>query len=350
MFQDSTGARGSVSDVSPIVYGDGRYHQISIDYGFARDISVRGSILGEFKPNPKTKILNTVGSGATIIDVDSTIGFPETGNLIFEDSVGDLVSIAYTGKSVNQFFNVSGITEQFDKKTDIRLDDESYAYVGLDTSSPIKVRIASTLKEFKLKNGSYSYNEGDTINIQSLGIERGDERSDNWYSNVKTQWNIENIELVDALEQSYNISLFDNHFLRPGYEIILISNSGLQLPGSVIRSSSSTSFLAKLCIPMLVVSRIHRVENQLLKGDSGKYPKKLNDFVSNVQNICRSLTVMLQLHPTPIPNYSNIFTDPYDKKITFSGSSETDLETLVVTTNSDHGFITGDVITNWCHY
>ena len=342
LFQDSTGARGSVSDVSPIVYGDGQYHQISIDYGFARDISVRGSILGEFKPNPKTKILNTVGAGATIIDVDSTIGFPETGNLIFEDSVGDLVSIAYTGKSVNQFFNVSGITEQFDKKTDIRLDDESYAYVGLDTSSPIKVRIASTLKEFKLNNGSYSYNEGDTINIQSLGIERGDERSDNWYSNVKTQWNIENIELVDALEQSYNISLFDNHFLRPGYEIILISNSGLQLPGSVIRSSSSTSFLAKLAANVGSIAYT-KVENQLLKGDSGKYPK-LNNFVSNVQNIYQKFNGDVAVASNSIPNYSNIFTDPYDKKITFSGSSESDLETLVVTTNSDHGFITGDAV------
>ena len=94
--------------------------------------------------------------------------------------------------------------------------------------------------------------EGDTINIQSLGIERGDERSQNWYSNVKTQWNIESIDLVDELEQSYNITLFDNHFLRPGYEIILISNSGLQLPGVVIRSSSSTSFLTKLAATSVV--------------------------------------------------------------------------------------------------
>ena len=341
LFQDSTGARGSVTDVNPIVYGDGQYHQISIDYGFARDISVRGSILGEFKPNPKTKILNTVGTGDTIIDVDSTIGFPETGKLIFEDSIGDLVSIAYTGRSINQFFNVTGVTEQFDKKSDIRLDDESYAYVGLDTSNPIKVRIASTLKEFKLNDGSYSYRENDTINIQSLGIERGDERSDNWYSNVKTQWNIESVELVDELEQSYNITLFDDHFLRPGYDIILISNSGLQLPGVVIRSSSSKSFLTKLAANVGSIAYV-KVENQLLKGDSGKYPK-LNEFVSNVQNVYQKFNGDVAVASNSLPNYSNIFTDPYDKKITFSGSSA-DLETLVVTTNADHGFMTGDAV------
>ena len=342
LFQDSSGARGSVSDVNPIIYGDGQYYQISIDYGFARDIGVRGSILGEFKPNPKTKLLNTVGTGATIIDVDSTIGFPETGKLIVEDSVGDQVAIAYTGKSVNQFFQTSGIFEQFDKKTDVRLDDESYAYVGFDTSNPVKVRITSTLKEFKLNAGSYSYNENDTINIQSLGIERGDERSQNWYSNVKTQWNIESIELVDELEQSYNITLFDEHFLRPGYEIILISNSGLQLPGNVIRSSSSTSFLTKLAANIGSIAYT-KVENQLLKTDSGKYPK-LNEFVANVQNVYQKYNGDVAVASNSLPNYSNIFTDPYDKKITFSGSAESDLQTLVVATSGDHGFLTGDAV------
>ena len=341
LFQDSTGARGSVSDVNPITYGDGQYYQISIDYGFARDISVRGSIFGEFKPNPKTKILNTISIGSTVIDVDSTLGFPETGNLMVEDSVGDLVAIAYTGKSVNQFFNVSGITEQYDKKTNVRLDDESYAYVGLDTSNPIQVRITSTLKEFKLKSDSYSYSEGDTINIQSLGIERGDERSQNWYSNVKTQWNIESIELVDELEQSYNITLFDDHFLRPGYEIILISNSGLQLPGNVIRSSSSKSFLTKLAANVGSIAYT-KVENQLLKGDSGKYPK-LNEFIGNVQNVYQKFNGDVAVASNSLPNYSNIFTDPYDKKIKFSGSSA-DLETLVVATSGDHGFLTGDAV------
>jgi len=341
LFQDSTGARGSVSDVNPITFGDGQYYQVSIDYGFARDISVRGSIFGEFQPNPKTKILNTIGAGVTIIDVDSTIGFPETGNLVLEDSVGDLVAIAYTGKSVNQFFNVSGVAEEFVKKTNIRLDDQSYAYVGVDTSNPIQVRITSTLKEFKLNDDSYSYAEGDTINIQSLGIERGDERSQNWYSNVKTQWNIESIDLVDELEQSYNITLFDNHFLRPGYEIILISNSGLQLPGVVIRSSSSTSFLTKLAANIGSI-QYNKVENQILKGDSGKYPK-LNEFIGNVQNVYQKFNGDVAVASNSIPNYSNIFTDPYDKKITFSGSSD-DQETLVVATSGDHGFVTGDAI------
>ena len=342
LFQDSTGARGSVSDVQQINYDQGQYYQIAIDYGFARDISVKGSVFGEFKPNPKTKILNNIGVGATIIDVDSTIGFPQTGKLIVENSIGDQVAIAYTGKNINQFFNCSGVDEEYLQKIDIRLDDNSYGYVGLDTSNPVQVRITSTLKEFKLNKNSYFYNENDTINIQSLGIVRGDERSQNWYSNVKTQWNIESIDLIDELELSYQITVKDNHFLRPGYNIILISNSGLQLPGQVTRSSGEFSFVAKLAANVGSIA-YNKVENQLLKGNSGKYPY-LNSFVGNIQNVYQKFNGDVVVASNSLPNYSDTFTDPYDKKITFSGSPESDNQTLVLTNNIDHGFLTGDAI------
>ena len=342
LFQDSSNARGSVSDVNPIDYGEGQYYQLSIDSGYARDVDVHGSIFGEFKVNPKTQILNNVSAGSTIIDVDSTISFPYTGKLLLQDDRGDVVSVAYTGKSVNQFYNVSGIEDDFDKKRDIRLDDYSYSYVGINTNNPIQVRITSTLKEFQLDKDSYFYNNDDTINIQSLGIERGDERSQNWYSNVKTEWDIRSIELIDELEKSYSINLYDNHFLRPGYQIVLTSNSGLQLPGTVIRSSSKNLFLAKLAANIGSISYI-KVENQLLKGNSGKYPT-LNNFVSNVQNIYQKFNGEVAVASNSLPNYSNIFTDPYDKKINFFGSSESDLETLVISSNKDHGFLTGDAI------
>ena len=71
LFQDSTGARGSVTNVQQLSFGEYEFYQVSIDYGFSRDINVRGSIFGTFEPNPKTKILNTVSIGQTFIDVVS---------------------------------------------------------------------------------------------------------------------------------------------------------------------------------------------------------------------------------------------------------------------------------------
>ena len=148
--------------------------------------------------------------------------------------------------------------------------------------------------------------------------------------------------MIDELEKSYSISLYDDHFLRPGYQIILTSNSGLRLPGTVTRASSATTFLAKLAANVGSISYI-RVENQLLKGNSGTYPT-LNNFVANVQNVYQKFNGDVLVASNSLPNYSNIFTDPYDKKITFSGSSESDNETLVLTKSRDHGFLTGDAI------
>ena len=78
--------------------------------------------------NPITQILNEVSVGSTIIDVDSTVAFPETGNMIVSDIDNNLVSIAYTGKTNNQFLNVSGVTNTLQDGQDIRMDQYSYGY------------------------------------------------------------------------------------------------------------------------------------------------------------------------------------------------------------------------------
>ena len=93
--------------------------------GFSRDISVKGTIFNEFKVNPKTKITNPISIGGTILDVDSTLDFPETGKLIIKDVDDNPVSLAYTGKSINQFYNITGINNTFKAATDVRLDDYS---------------------------------------------------------------------------------------------------------------------------------------------------------------------------------------------------------------------------------
>ena len=85
LFQDQTGARGSVTNVEQIQYDQGQYYQISVDYGYQRDIDVTGTVYSEFKPNPVTRILNPVSTASTILDVDSTVGFGSTGTLITTD-------------------------------------------------------------------------------------------------------------------------------------------------------------------------------------------------------------------------------------------------------------------------
>ena len=53
LYQDSTNSRGTVTNVEKIHYDGGDFYQISVDGGYQRDISDKGSIFGDFKPNNK---------------------------------------------------------------------------------------------------------------------------------------------------------------------------------------------------------------------------------------------------------------------------------------------------------
>ena len=62
-------------------------------------------ITGTFNVTGKTKVINPISIGSSVITVDSTIGFGATGTVI----AGVNTSITYTDKTINQFLNCSGI-------------------------------------------------------------------------------------------------------------------------------------------------------------------------------------------------------------------------------------------------
>ena len=97
--------------------------------------------------------------------------FPETGKLIIKDVDDNPVSLAYTGKSINQFYNITGINNTFKVTTDVRLDDYSFAFVGVSTDDQIQVRIGAALQDIEFKEPNNSYEIGDIIKLQSLGVE-----------------------------------------------------------------------------------------------------------------------------------------------------------------------------------
>jgi len=341
LFQDSTGARGSVTNVEQIQYDQGQYYQISIDYGYQRDIDVTGTVYSSFKPNSQTKILTGVSAGSSIIDVDSTVGFAATGNLIAKDADGDDVLIQYLDKNDNQFLSVSGVTTSLTKTTDIRFDDYSYAYVGINTSEQIQVRISSTLKDIKFDGSPYYYKKGDTIQLQSIGIEDYKEQSKNWFFNVKTNWEAASVSVIDATENSYEINTYDPHFLKVGYDILLTDvTDGSNYSGSVSVVRSSTSLIVNLTTS-INVAHSFEIENQLLKGYSTKY-SQIGNFVANVQNTYTDFSENVIVASNSLPHYEAP-ANPYDKKVTFSGTF-TSTKEIQLTTSTDHGFYTGDAI------
>ena len=346
LFQDSTEARGTVTNVQNILYGDNQYYQISIDSGYQRDIDLSGSIYGKFVVNPKTQLLTTVGAGATVLDVDSTLGFPREGDLTTFDSNGSTLKLTYGSKTSDQFFDVltgTGTTldSVINEKTNVHLDDYAYAYSGINTSNQIRVRLATTLKDLQLESSTYLYNVDDTVKIQSLGLQSEIIPSKNWTFNIKTNWDVNSIVLLDATENKYRISTFDNNFLRPGYEIDLIDPVGGTTGGRVLKKTSQIGFEVILDANVDVNSTF-TIENKVLKGN---YPNRTlsNQSIANVQNTYAKFNGDVLVASNSLASYGeDEQLDPYDKVRTFSGRS--DGEVITFNSEEDHGFYTGDAV------
>ena len=345
IFQRRTGARGSVTNVQQIPYADYQFYQVSIDSG-NDNTSVTGSIFGEFKPNPLTKLLENVSIGASIISVDSTVDFPEFGNLAIVDEDGRELSIAYTGKTSNQFYNCSGIINELEKTVDVKFDDYSYAYVGINTDTEIQVRFTSTLKDFVQNDKTNYFRPLDTIQIKSLGYEAPGKKSNNWFLNVKPKYKVGETTVIDATAFIYQFKFLETHFFSEGYELRYENeDKTVSLLGTVVRVISNDTVNVRFSAQIPLTGTFF-VENQLLKGDSTKYPY-LEEFVANVQNTYAKFNGDVMVASNSIPKFDDILTNTYNCSVTFSASLKS-TKILDLPTNPtslpDHGFHTGDSV------
>ena len=101
IFQDfPTKAYVPIYSVEKIDTGIGKtYYKLSYDGGYNRDQRVKGSTYGAFNVSPKTKAIGNVSAGSTFIDVDSTVGFPTSGELFVRYPNGvtaDVGIVSYT--------------------------------------------------------------------------------------------------------------------------------------------------------------------------------------------------------------------------------------------------------------
>lgn len=282
VFQNSTNARGTVTKVEKLNV-DGDYYQVSIDTGYQRDIDVDGTIYGKFEPNSKTRLLNNVSVGSTIIDVDSTVDFPKSGSLALVDTNGDVNLINYTDKNLTQFVGLTTTTNTFSKGIDVRKNDYTFANIGIGTGNQIRVRILSTLKNIEYNEENFGFNVGDRISLKTIGVEDNTFRSD-WFYNVKSRLDIKSIELTNPSSNIYKVEFFDNHDLIVGYNIEITDKTLSSTRfGEVTSLDSDKILFVKMgsTIPSNTLSNTFTLENQLLKGDSTELPISVESPFNN---------------------------------------------------------------------
>ena len=150
----------SVSSVESFNRNNQQYYKISLFVGNDEF----PTILGNFTITPNTKATSDSSASSSVVTVDSTIGFPESGTLVCGNN-----TITYTSKSINQFLGCSGITEDIAKNSLVRNNDTYFGYENGDTSKKVEFRILGVLSEFSATSDNLNVSEGDIVGIKNLG-------------------------------------------------------------------------------------------------------------------------------------------------------------------------------------
>ena len=330
----------SITDVKKIFLGGKEYYQLGFDADYDKDLILQGSLYGNFSSHPKTIVVSQVSAGATVIDVDSTIGFPDSGTLISTFSSGTEVALTYSGKSVTQFYNVSNATSEISPETEIRLDVYAYGYAGITTQNPIKVRIGSVLSEVVIPDNTKLFSKNDTARIKTLGISSESVRRNNWIYNIANTYKVNSFILRDSSNYTYDLTTFDSNNFKIGDKLKITDSGSVSKDCTVVDIISEKSFSIR-GQGQLNTNLTYTVSRYILKPNSSSYPY-LNNNTANVQNVYTNYSDEVLVASPSLPAYYDQLLNPYNKKVTISGTFSG--EVLQITSGSDHGFYTGDKI------
>ena len=316
-----------------------KYYRLSLDSGYNRDLEFDGAVYGEFSVHPRTYLIGDITSNDSTLDVDSTIGFPEYGDLrvTYNDETVGVVS--YTSKSINQFFGCSGIVGTILDASPIDINTYAYAPSFKNQNETVKLRITSVLSDLIIDRQTHNYGVDDDIKIITLGKKSDNHLTNNWFFNTAQSYQVKSLSLVDASDMTYSILLNVDHSLRIGDKILLSDSSGLEKQSIVSSILSDKNFTIK-GQGELSLSKIYNIRRSILKVESQIYPE-LSNISANIQNVYDYKGKVLT-STNSLPYYSNQPINVTDRSITFSGNfigSE-----FEITTNSDHGFYTGECV------
>jgi len=335
--EDTKAARGAVSKVEKINRGDKTYHVLSLDFDYDKDIQVRGSLFGDFSIHPITKATSSISVGSTVLDVDSTVGFAKSGNLITKHSDGVETKLTYESKSFNQFYGVSGVTRAIDDAQNIRVDNFAYGFIGVGTAVQCKVRVTGVIADLKQNFFFSSMDVGDVIEPKCLGVGDTSFASNNWIYNIPVKYNIESVTFKSDSPFRYLLKTFDKHNFSTGDKISIIPTNEAKKSATVQTVVNSFQFIIE-GQGELDLSTFYTVQKVLAKANLASYPK-LNTQTTNVQNTYVKDLDLYVASPS-IPSYLNEELTVTDRSSIFNGTITGENITIL-----NHGFYTGDSVT-----
>ena len=273
----------SISAIEPFSRKSKTFYKIEFYIGNDENSS---SVVGNFEITPNTKLIESVSVGSSILTVDSTLSFPQSGTLVSGTN-----TISYTGKSINQFFGCSGITDTILTASNIRSNDTYYSYEDGDTSKKVELILLGVIQDLVEESKDFKVDENDVIKIKSLG-DKIKNTNLNWkeiFANSFIYNTSARYEIVDNSSTKLE-SIIDRSSLKIGDEVeILERGSETVVPSSNIiyiegiDSAENTLTLANK--PTLNASTEYDVRRKLNKTKSSGPDFGTSSLLSDILNL-----------------------------------------------------------------
>jgi len=327
----------TVLDVEEIKRGDKIYYKISLDSDYNRDINVSsGTISGKFTISPKTKVTSDIKTNSSFITVDSTVGFPNEGELLIKLSDGTPKLINYYDKNINQFLECSGVT--FDIKIGTDVEDSNYCY-GYDlNNNKIEFKITSVISDSVLLTPIPGYSKNDLVIIDNIGLSGNRPVHTSWLYNNAIYYDVKNISLVDSSNFSYSVELFEDSYIYVQDTLVLYDTKEREILLKVISLNNKKSFVVESQSGNIDLSEKYYLERKISYVNTGD--SFIDQVTSNVTNVYYDFDqVDTYVVSNSIPSYSNLTLDIKKHSVSFSGNF--DGEEIEIGT---HPFLTGDAV------
>ena len=210
--------RASISEIETFTRLGKLYYKILLFVGY----DDRTNIEGTFEIQPNSIVSNKVLSTDTVVTVDSTVGFEDSGNIVYHTGDSSF-TIPYTSKTVNQFLGCSipnGL--EIPTKSVILNDNFYFGYENGDITKICKFRITGVISSLK-ENENTLIEKNEKISIKNLGKRiknptydktRKEVFSNSWIYNTSVRID------VDKIKENESVIILkapvDRSFLKKG--------------------------------------------------------------------------------------------------------------------------------------
>ena len=157
-------ASGPISEVSNIRED---YYKLSLFTGFEE----RGLTDGTFIVPGRSNNIGKIGIGASVITVDSTIGFSSTGTIkVGEIGTSFYQTFTYGSKSINQFFDVDPpVSIEIPNNSTVSTFNVVHGFEDGDSSKKVEMRLTGVLSDFITSRSLRNLKSTSDIKVKNLG-------------------------------------------------------------------------------------------------------------------------------------------------------------------------------------